>query len=64
MKRRKDMVNLIIQIVYLLLFIFSIIKCNKTKDADLKMCWALSGVLWVLLMVINALVTAALSKGM
>lgn len=57
------MINLIIHIIYLFLFIFSVIKCKKTKDADLKVCWALSGMLWAILMVVNALVTYALSKG-
>ena len=50
------MINIIATIVYLILFVFCLIKCMKAEDKDLKICWGLSGLLWVILIVINIVV--------
>lgn len=56
------MINIIATIVYLILLVFSLIRCMKAEDKDLEICWGLSGLLWFILIVINVVV-AALSKG-
>jgi hypothetical protein len=50
------MINICIAIIYSLLLILSVIKCFKVKDKDHKVCWILSGLLWLILIITNIVV--------